>query len=118
MDGDRRDRAYRAAAHITRERLRRDAPERAGGACSGLVASPHPLATPAARLLDVGPGAQGAAGQRRVAAALADRLVGELEVGAREAPDLVGLHEPVVTHAAPPGAAGASVRRRAAVALA
>jgi len=29
MDQDKRDRAYRAAAHITREQLRRDAPERA-----------------------------------------------------------------------------------------
>lgn len=29
MDKDKRDRAYRAAAHITREHLRRDAPERA-----------------------------------------------------------------------------------------
>jgi hypothetical protein len=29
MDKDKRDRAYRAAAHITREQLRRDAPERA-----------------------------------------------------------------------------------------
>ena len=29
MDPDKRDRAYRAAAHITREQLRRDAPERA-----------------------------------------------------------------------------------------
>jgi len=29
MDKDRRDRAYKAAAHITREQLRRDAPERA-----------------------------------------------------------------------------------------